>query len=204
MDLFILMLHCGFVYLSDQRTKRKISQDIQVYLKQSGILPMYYNHSNGIISYKYLRRVLRKYPEYRNVFYTRIAHLTKRYHMGRILQLILKPYPFLYMGTPADKIGGGLFIQHGNSTIVHAESIGDYCWVNQNVTIGDSGKGIPTIGNHVKIHTGAVVLGPIEIGDYAVIGANATIVKSVPPHCTVVPSPSYIVRRNGIRVNENL
>lgn len=146
-DFFILMLHGCFVFLSDEKTKRKIAQDLEVYLKQSQLIPLPDYPSGDFLNYKYLRVVLRKYPEYRNVFYARIARLTKKYHMGRILQFILKPFPVLYMGTPADKIGGGLFVQHGNSTIIHAKSIGDYCWVNQNVTIGDSGKGIPVIGN---------------------------------------------------------
>ncbi|WP_367890773.1 hypothetical protein [Ferruginibacter sp.] len=48
--------------------------------------------------------------------------------------------------------------------------------------------------------TGAVVLRPIKIGDNVVIGANATVVKDVPPNCTVVPSPSYIIKKDSERV----
>jgi len=149
-------------------------------------------------------KLLLFFPEFRNIYYLRTASVSKKYHLGYILDLILPKKKILWIGTDREKIGKGLFIQHGNSTIIHAKSIGDNCWINQNVTIGESGKGIPQIGNNVRICTGAVVIGPITIGDNAIIGANATIVKNVPANCTVVPTPSYIVRNNGNRVFEKL
>jgi serine O-acetyltransferase len=47
-------------------------------------------------------------------------------------------------------------------------------------------------------------LGEITIGDHVEIGANAVVVKNVPPNCTVVGVPAYIIRRDGKRVNEPL
>ena len=80
----------------------------------------------------------------------------------------------------AYQIGGGLFIQHGFSTIIAAESIGENCWINQQVTIGYNGKERPPIiGNNVMITCGAKVLGPIIIGDNAIIGANAVVISDV-------------------------
>lgn len=153
---------------------------------------------------KQLINVLISCPEFRNLFYTRIAKVSKKYHVGSLLEIILPRYKFFFLGIDEDKVGKGLFILHGNSTIIHAKSIGDNCLVAQNVTIGDSEKGIPEIGNNVKIYTGAVVLGPIKIGDNVTIGANATVVKDLPSNTIVVPSPSYIIYRDGIRVNEKL
>ncbi|WP_426350916.1 serine O-acetyltransferase [Alloiococcus sp. CFN-8] len=78
------------------------------------------------------------------------------------------------------EIGGGLFIQHGFSTMIAAESIGENCWINQQVTIGYSGHGrAPIIGDDVMITCGAKVLGSITVGDNAVIGANAVVIKDV-------------------------
>lgn len=69
------------------------------------------------------------------------------------------------------------------------------------MTIGDSGKGCPTIGNNVTICTGAVVLGPIHVGDGSIIGANATIVKDVPANSVIVPARNRMVMLNAHRVD---
>jgi hypothetical protein len=57
----------------------------------------------------------------------------------------------------ADRIGPGLFIQHGVAMIVTAESIGSHCGINQQVTIGHNGRGRPTLGDHVWVGAGAMV-----------------------------------------------
>ncbi len=86
----------------------------------------------------------------------------------------------LYIMTP--DIGGGLFIQHGFSTYIAARSIGENCWINQQVNIGyKDNTGSPVIGNNVTVTCGAVVLGPITIGDNVTIGANAVVIKDCPP-----------------------
>src|SRR5437868_1706549 len=50
-----------------------------------------------------------------------------------------------------DSIGGGFKVQHGHSTWVMAESIGENFMVNQNVTIGIANNRKPIIGNNVSI-----------------------------------------------------
>ncbi len=102
-------------------------------------------------------------------------------------------------------IGPGLFIQHGICTIISADSIGENCWINQQVTIGYSDKTHrPIIGNNVMITAGAKIIGGVKIGDNVTVGANAVVVKDVPDNCVVVGVPAYIVKRNGVRVNEQL
>ena len=163
-----------------------------------------YSNDNKSIVVVRLLTILLFCPEFRNVFYTRVSKISKKNHIGFLMEIILPRYSFLSIGTPGEKIGKGLYIEHGNSTIIHANVIGDNCWINQNVTIGDNGSGIPSIGNNVRICTGAIVLGPITIGDNSIIGANATVVKDVPPNCTVIPSPSFIIKKDGKRVLEKL
>ncbi len=98
----------------------------------------------------------------------------------RWVKLLYPPLNSLYITTP--DIGGGLFIQHGFSTYIAAESIGENCWINQQVTIGyKDNTRAPIIGNDVMITCGAKVLGPITIGDHVTIGANAVVVKDLPP-----------------------
>ena len=53
---------------------------------------------------------------------------------------------------------------------------------------------MPVIGNNVSIGSGAVVVGPISIGDNVVIGANSYVDKSVPPNVVVAGCPVRIIR----------
>lgn len=80
------------------------------------------------------------------------------------------------------QIGGGLQIPHPNGIVIHpCATIGPNCLIMQHVTIGMNGKQeFPRIGGHVDICTGSSVLGGITIGDHAVIGAHALVMKDVP------------------------
>jgi serine O-acetyltransferase len=68
------------------------------------------------------------------------------------------------------------------------------------VTLGgtslEKGKRHPTIGDRVVIGAGAKVLGAITIGEDSRIGANAVVVRSVPPNSVVVGVPGQIVTRS--------
>lgn|GEM_PF-5724760 len=79
-----------------------------------------------------------------------------------------------------DDIGGGLRIQHGSSTYLNAQSVGENCHVNQNVTVGSYKGNKPIIGNRVTIYTGAVITGGAVIGDDVVIAPNAFVNFDVP------------------------
>jgi serine O-acetyltransferase len=98
----------------------------------------------------------------------------------------------LYLQTP--NIGPGLKLQHAHSTWVLAESIGSDCFINHNVTIGWS-DGSPKIGNNVTIRTGAVIVGPITIGDRVVIAPNSFINFDVPSNSYTFPPKTVIVPR---------
>ena len=122
-----------------------------------------------------LAYLLSSKPEFRNLFIYRNRH--RRFYR-RWIALWYHPMDTLYIETP--EIGGGLFIQHGFATMIAAKSIGENCWINQQVTIGYNGHGNPpVIGDNVMITCGAKVLGSITVGDNAVIGANAVVVKDV-------------------------
>lgn len=153
-----------------------------------------------IYALKYSRPVgflylLSFFPEYRNVFYLRIGA------WKHFLNIFCPRLSTLYIYT--NDVGKGLFIQHGFATIIAAKSIGENCWINQQVTIGYSNDtDMPTLNNNVTINAGAKVIGNVLISDNSIVGANAVVVKNVPANCTVVGVPAYIIKRDGLRVND--
>lgn len=105
---------------------------------------------------------------------------------------------------PAACIGEALFIDHGEGVVIgETARIGDEVTLYQGVTLGGTGfargKRHPTVGNHVIVGSGAKLLGPIEVGDRAKIGANSVVVHDVPADSTVVGNPGHPVRVNGRR-----
>lgn len=138
------------------------------------------------------------YPEFRNLFYYRIGH-----NKSRFVNFLCPKMNSLFINCP--NIGKGLFIQHGFATIIEAESIGENCWINQQVTIGYSNKSdCPIIGNNVVITAGAKVIGNVNVGSNSIIGANSVVIKDVPKNCTIVGVPGYIVKRDGVKVKESI
>lgn len=145
------------------------------------------------------------YPEFRSVFHYRLMReAPRRYGPARLLLRRLWPGQVaLFIKTPL--IGPGLRIQHGFATIIAARRIGANCHINQQVTIGYTGPdAAPVLGDRVTVFAGAKILGAVTIGDEVTVGANAVVVKDVPPRCTVVGIPARIVRRDGRRVDEAL
>lgn len=148
--------------------------------------------------------LLARLPEFRSLYYYRLRQGNlKGLALGYLLSRL---YPGCStLSIFSEKIGPGLFIQHGIATIIAASQIGANCWINQQVTIGYSNSDdCPRLGDNVSIFAGAKVIGNVTIGDYSIVGANAVVVKDVPPNCTVVGVPAYIVKRDGVKVREPL
>lgn len=96
------------------------------------------------------------------------------------------------------RIGGGLVLPHPNGIVIHPKvEIGPNCMIFQQVTLGGVGgnRGVPRLGVHVDIGAGARVLGPVTVGDHAVIGANAVVLQDVPAHALAVGIPARIIKR---------
>ncbi len=102
---------------------------------------------------------------------------------------------------PGATIGDGFFIDHGMGVVIGETSeIGHNVTIYHGVTLGGTslskGKRHPTIEDDVVIGAGAKVLGAINIGRNSRIGANAVVVKSVPPDSVVVGVPGQVVHRS--------
>ncbi len=144
------------------------------------------------------------YPGFHAIVLYRLAHWL---HLRRIMlipRLISHLTRFL-TGIeihPGAVIGKGVFIDHGMGVVIGETAIvGDYCLIYQGVTLGGTGKETgrrhPTLGQHVVVGAGAKILGNIQVGDYARIGAGSIVLRDVPSHCTAVGVPG----RNICRTN---
>jgi serine O-acetyltransferase len=105
---------------------------------------------------------------------------------------------------PAAVLGPGLFIDHATGVVIgETAEVGADVTIYHGVTLGgtsrDRGKRHPTVGDRVTIGAGAKVLGPITIGHDSRIGANAVVVKPVPPDSVVVGVPGHVISRRHAR-----
>lgn len=99
------------------------------------------------------------------------------------------------IGTP---IAGGLLLPHPNGIVISPHStIGPNCLLFQQVTLGATRKGTPTLGGHVDVGAGAKIIGPVTIGDHAQIGANAVVTRDVPAYGVAVGIPARLIGENG-------
>lgn len=98
------------------------------------------------------------------------------------------------------QVGHRLIIEHFGGIIISGDAIiGDDVIIRNGVTIGlkrTGMQGAPVIGNRVDIGVGAKLLGPIHIGDDAVIGANAVVLQDVPSNALAVGVPAQIKLRS--------
>ncbi|MFT8421454.1 MAG: serine O-acetyltransferase [Gluconacetobacter sp.] len=106
---------------------------------------------------------------------------------------------------PAARLGQRIMFDHGTGIVVGETAvIEDDVALLQNVTLGGTGKEIgdrhPKIRRGALIGTGAKVLGNIEIGEGAKVGAGSVVLKSVAPFTTVVGNPARVVgtRHEGL------
>lgn len=109
-----------------------------------------------------------------------------------VTRVLWKPLDSLYLWT--EEIGGGFYIQHGFSTVVTAERIGENCWVNQQVTIGYNRDGRPTLEDNVRVYCGAKVIGKVTMKRNSVAGANAVVVSDVPENAVVGGVPAKVIK----------
>lgn len=103
---------------------------------------------------------------------------------------------------PAAIIGRRFFIDHGMGVVIgETAEIGDDVTLYHGVTLGgvslEKVKRHPTIEQGVVIGAGAKVLGNITIGRHSRIGANAVVVKPVPPDSVVVGVPGQVIQQKG-------
>ena len=103
---------------------------------------------------------------------------------------------------PGATIASGVFIDHGAGLVIGETAIVEKgVMLYHGVTLGgtgkDTGKRHPTVREGALVSAHAQVIGPIEIGAKAKVGAGAVVVSDVPSDVTVVGIPAKIVRVHG-------
>lgn len=103
---------------------------------------------------------------------------------------------------PGAQIDSGVFIDHGSGLVIGETAIVETgVLLYHGVTLGgtgkDCGKRHPTVRKGALISAHAQVIGPVEIGENAKVGAAAVVVADVPSDVTVVGIPAKIVRVHG-------
>jgi len=142
------------------------------------------------------------YPGVWAVAWHRIAHKLHTSNFKRLARMIMG---FTQILTnidihPAAKLGRRVFIDHGVGVVIGETAVvEDDVLIYQGVTLGGvsltHGKRHPTIRQGVVIGAGAKVLGNIEVGEYAKIGANSVVVKAVPSCSTAIGIPAHVIEK---------
>jgi serine O-acetyltransferase len=99
---------------------------------------------------------------------------------------------------PRCQIGSGLLLQHPIGTVIGGgASLGENCTLMGGVVLGrkevrggESPLQYPQLGASVLIGSGACILGRVNIGDHAIVGAMALVLRDVPAHSVAVGNPA--------------
>ena len=152
--------------------------------------------------------IILTYPGVKAIFFHRIANFFSKAGFALIARIVSQSSRFL-TGIeihPAAKIGKNFFIDHGMGVVIgETAEIEDNVTLYHSVTLGgispstNSGeqRGVkrhPTLKNNVVVGSGAQVLGPIIVGEFAKIGANAVVTRDVPEHAIMVGVPAKNIK----------
>lgn len=163
-----------------------------------------------------LLEVLLCYPGLHATWNYRIAHWLWTHHVKLLARYFSHVGRFFYGIEihPGATIGRRFFIDHGMGVVVgETTEIGDDVLIYQGVVLGgvshEKQKRHPTLGNKVVVGAGAILLGPIIIGDEARVGAGSVVIKDVPEGATIVGVPGRVIAEavakhiSGVELDHN-
>ncbi|HZI98380.1 MAG TPA: serine O-acetyltransferase EpsC [Actinomycetales bacterium] len=143
--------------------------------------------------------LLLAYPGLHAIWLHRAAHRLWRrgFHLpARLLSHVNRAVTGIEIH-PGARIGRRFFIDHGMGVVIgETAEVGDDVMLYHGATLGGRSmakeKRHPTVGDGVTIGAGARVLGPVTIGARSQVGANAVVVRDVPPDTVVVGIPGRV------------
>jgi serine O-acetyltransferase len=142
-------------------------------------------------------------PAVRVVFLYRIGHLLAEHHLLPIA-LLLRQWGINSSGAelnPLATVGPGLYLPHSiGAGFGPWVKIGANCTLQAGAAIGPQPFGgergerkFTTLGDNVYVGLHAVIIGGLTVGDGAVIGANAVVMRDVEPYAVIAASPGRVV-----------
>ena len=150
------------------------------------------------------------YPGLHAIWIHRVAHRWWQQPGGKLAARVLSHLGRMLTGIeihPGAVIGRRFFVDHGMGVVIgETAEVGDDVMLYHQVTLGGRstarGKRHPTVEDGVTFGAGARVLGPVRVGAGAQIGANAVVVRDVPPGAVVVGIPGRIVAPRPAELDE--
>jgi serine O-acetyltransferase len=147
-----------------------------------------------------LLKLLYRHPPLRAMAWFRLATLMHRRKVkllpGVLQRRLLRLYGLELV--PGTKIGGGLYIAHPVGCVIVVESMGTNVSLMGSVTLG-RGEMLrwPIVGDNAFFGAGCRVLGPVEIGANAKIGANSVVLTDIPSGAIAVGVPARVLTREN-------
>ncbi len=148
--------------------------------------------------------VILTYPGIKALAAHRLAHFLWQLHFTLVARMHSQFWRFWTQIEihPGAQIAPGVFIDHGAGLVIGETAIVEKgVMLYHGVTLGgtgkDRGKRHPTVRQGALVSAHAQVIGPIEIGANAKVGAAAVVLSDVPEDVTVVGVPAKIVRVHG-------
>jgi serine O-acetyltransferase len=143
-------------------------------------------------------------PGVHALFWHRVSHWLWRWEwflVARVISHISRGITGIEIH-PGAQIGRRVVIDHGMGVVIGETAVvGNDCLIYHGVTLGGkkptrrediSGRRHPALGDRVTVGTGATVLGPVTIGDDAVIGAKAVVLIDVPAGALALGIPATV------------
>ena len=149
--------------------------------------------------------------KFKLLFFLRVTHYyihqSEKTPWKRLLQSLSHSFYKYYQQKfcidikPKICIGKGLQLPHPMGIVIHGKvSIGNFCTILQQVTIGNKSEqnidDVATISDNVYLGAGSKILGKCKIGNHAKIGANAVVLKDINAYAVATGIPAKVRMKN--------
>lgn len=155
----------------------------------------------GNREWRSLLRVALAYDSFTVTSLQRMRMFARRYHLlgvNHFLRVVQTSMHGIEIGKDVH-LGHGVWFIHPLGIVIGGTTrVGNRVRFFGNNTLGQAKEdGYPTIEDDVWVGAGARILGPITVGARSTIGANAVVLRDVPPDSVAVGIPARILPKKS-------